>query len=1307
MGSVLATLTAIVVAILTAALAVPYFIDWNHYRDVFETQATKVFGRAVKIDGDIDLKILPTPFIKMRGLRVADELGSFQRPFAEAERFDMYLSLTSLLSGTVETKRLELDQPVVRVFVDELGEGNWQGIGPRGFNLPVRQFLLDEVDIKDGMFEFRRGHSSPPSRIDRISGTLVADGLTGPFRFTGTSAIAGDRREIRLATGKVEKLGFHLKGSIRATTGASIYHLDGNVGGLDGALKYSGPVIARLALDKAAREATANGTTDAMPGKVVELRASSAITLENMKLENIAFTLTQDDRPQSLSGSAFASWIDKPRLDIAVDATWLDVDQLLRITNADKAAGKADKQDSVPSATSPAMAVAALPHLFTGWSFAPQEGVVKAKIQQAALGGEMIEGLNFEASHGAGGWKVDKLVAKLPGDTDISVSGTLQPSKKLALAGDFGLSGKNLPRLLRWAAPSLGAVDAGDAPRFSLNGGVTLGSDKIAFKNAKGQLGDSTFSGNLIYDFGEASQLQLSLDSERLDLRRVFGGRDPMAPAPNEPGTWTAKTENAAPAKASLADVAASVFKARSSQVSVRIAHLQMPSLEARDVRSELRYEGGTIDIRELNLATTDGLSVRADGRITDFDKKPNGALNLAVNAPTSQSVANLARLAGLDSFGAVARRRVEALAPLKVTGSLEANRQSRELQLTFAGNAAGSELSLSGKLDGDFSDLNDAKLNLTGVIGNADGRRLIAQLAPEVPLDDTTAVAGPGALNVTASGAMKTGLTTRLDLRTPDATGRFDGRVAPLATPWSFEGDLSLRASQASTALSMLRISPGGAPVTGALELQASISKRAMKYEVGNLDLRIGGEIIGGSVKVDVSGAQPVAEVDIGAGAVVLPKLAAYLVDWDRKDLTSQIAEATGGQTIWANQAFSVRVLEAVGGTLKLKASSLALTDDLLLSEALLQANLKDGALTVTALDGQLYGGTFSGGGTLKSERGRLTLDARVSLEKADMAKIVTGSDGKPLVKGKGDLELTLEGEGLSPRGLIAVTNGKGQLRMQKSTLAGLSPVALRDAADTYLAENIPQKDKLARRLATDLRKGSLSFGPITLPLVVKDGVVQIHEANFDGPDYVAKVGAMIDLASLRLDSEWEIAYTGKTKSGEKLPPVRFVFAGPVAAIGKLTPQVSQEQYERFLSMRRMELDMERLEKLGQRPGGPRTEGKIKPRPDSSQAVAPTHSIPQTPPEQTGATSPENNWSTGTEPLPTPRTQTEQSAQDPKEFEARIRKALRSQQQQGTGERGDGLGQEDTAGMRYGPQDYPREGSMLDGRDAVTPNAR
>jgi hypothetical protein len=280
-----------------------------------------------------------------------------------------------------------------------------------------------------------------------------------------------------------------------------------------------------------------------------------------------------------------------------------------------------------------------------------------------------------------------------------------------------------------------------------------------------------------------------------------------------------------------------------------------------------------------------------------------------------------------------------------------------------------------------------------------------------------------------------------------------------------------------------------------------------------------------------------------------------------------------------------------------------------------------------------------------------------------------------------------------------MSAASGKGQLRMQKGTLSGLSPVAVREAADAYLAEEIPQKDRLVSRINTGLRKGSIPYPAITAPVAVKDGVLRLQDVGLDGTDYAVKAGLMVDLASLRLDSEWEVAYSGKSKSGEKLPAVHLVFAGPVAQFASLQPQISTEQLERYLSMRRMEQDMDRLEKLS-RPGAPlRDGGKVRsstnsitntrveavtgaeqtpsqpppdasktlapsnPPPDGSKTVAPSNPPPASEEDKarstaTGEEKPPTGWSTGTEEAPS--AEANQSAnRDSGDFEARIRNAI------------------------------------------------
>lgn len=1226
MGRLFAAITLIIVAAVAAALIVPRLVNWNDYRHVFETEAAKIFGRSVRIEGDVNLVILPKPVLSLRGVRIADEFGRFERPFAEVERFNMVLSLRALLGGTVEAKTLELDQPIVRLKVDGLGEGNWQSVRPHNFNLPIRQVVLSQAEIKNGAIEFRRVRGTRALRVDRISGTLSAESLQGPYRFNGEAYVGREMRELHLSGDTRGKSGLRLKGAIRSASGASLYQVDGNLQGLYGPLKYTGPIVARVALDKAAREASGS-LAELMPGRALELRASSEITLEDVKLENIAFTLTQDNRPQSLSGSAFASWGDKPRLDIAVQSKRFDIDQLLRFNG---------QQETRPT---PAAAIAALPKIFEGWPFTPKQGAIVAKIQQATLGGDGIEELDLSVFHDSGAWKIEKLTGRLPGDTDIDIKGMVPASDAFALSGEIKLTGRNLSRLLAWAAPSLGVVDAGNAPRFSLNSRVTFSAQRIAFIDAKGDLGDSTFSGDLVYDYGKASKLILALESKRLDLRNVFGDGDLAStafggvgnkaaltpvPAPDAsaaPGAPDAAspTTPAAPAKSSLADVARTIFQARSTQVRVRVTQLLLPTMEARDVRSSLRYENGTLDISELNLATTDGLSIKANGRVTGFEKIPNGAINLSVDAPNAPSVFNLARLLGLESAGRISpttQKRMDAFAPLRIAGQLNASKKDRIFELKLKGKAAGSELTFSGRLDGEFTDLNTASLNISGAIGNTDGRRLIAQLAPDVPLDAKAPSSGAGALDVTVSGALKSGLKGRIDLRTSEAEGRFKGSIMPLAEPWAFDGDLTIKAKQAATVLSMLRLSPGGTPVTGNIDLYTAIVKKGTRYDISSLDLRIGGETIGGKASIDVSGKRPIADINIGAQNIILPKLAAYLVDWQRKDISSQLAEATSGKSVWPSQAFSFRAFESADGKLKMKADTMLLTDGLTLSKAEFQASLKDGALTVSKLDGKLYDGTFTGNGSLKSTNGRIALNGHVKLEDIDIAKLTTPSNGKPLFKSEGDLELAFAGEGFSPRGLITIATGKGKFNLTKGTLYGMSPTAIKNAADNYPEEKAANKKKhWSEQLTGKLRKGKLNIPAISAPLTLQNGLLQVQDLKVEGKYYKADIDTTLDFTTFHLDSTWEVITSRKSKYGEDLPPVRIVFAGPIANFTSLKPQIDHGELERFLSFKGTERKMERLEKLNQQLPGGNSNSNSNRRPHSSSSqqnnTPPTAALP------------------------------------------------------------------------------------------------
>lgn len=1308
MGSLLATLTAIVVTILAALLALPNFVDWNAYKPQIEEQIEALIGRNVRILGNVDLRVLPVPRLDMRGLRIADEFNKFEQPFAEVEDFKVVLSIPSLLTGTLEARKMRLDQPIIRLKIDEFDEGTWQSVGPYDLSipLPIKDLALQRVVITDGAIELRRAYQSSATRFDNISGEFSSKSLHGPFRFDGTGIIGGGQKKVQFSAAKVPgKSALRLKAALRSADGVSLYQLDGEILGLDGPVEYKGPVAARVALDTAAKQAEAGQIEEPMAGKAIELRADARITMEDLTLNDLNLTVTQNDRPQSIKGSAHASWANTPRLDLDVKSSWLDFDQMMRASTG--------SEQLLPSE-----AIAALPKIFEGWAFRPRQGHISAQIKQAGIGADIVEDLHFVASHNLDGWQIDTLKARLPGETDFDGSGALPAGDALNFTGTVTINGQNLSRLLRWAAPSLGVVDAGNTQGFSLSSGVRIGSNQLEFTELKGALGDSAFTGNLIHDYGPESRLSVVLNSERLDLRGLYHTADGKSAELNvdelvENGKLSEKgwgTSVVPARKTSLADVLKTVFKADKSDVNLTIAELQLPAFQARNLRTIFRYDRGTFDIHELNVATTDGLRVDASGRMTDFDTTPDGVLNLSIDAPSAQSVTNLARFAGLDSVSRGARSRIEALSPFKLQGSLNASANDKILRLSLAGSAGGSELTINGNLRGKFDELEDARVELEGGMGNADSRQLIAQLAPEVPAIKSDANNGAGYLKVSAKGKLKSGLTSLITLRTPQARGKFDGQISFLDEPtWSMDGLLDMRASQAATVLSMLRVSPGGDPVTGPIDLRATVNKKASHFQVSNLTLKIGGKIITGKVDVDLSGNRPKGTIDIEAPSASLPKVAAYLVDWDRNDFVSEVANVTSGaRSSWPNQAFALDTLTAVDGSLKLTAPRIDLGDGISLGGGVLNASMNDGKLNISELSGQIYGGRLVSSGTLTRLKGRVGADISLKLENIDLAALSRAHGGGSVVEGAGDLTLSVKGEGLSPSGLVSMLAGSGDIALTSGKLRGLSHAALKDAADTYLGQEIPDKNDLAAKLQNDFFDGVFEYASITAPVAVKDGILRITDARFTDGDAVAEADLITDLGSLRFDSEWTVASPEKVEGDTTLPPIRLVFAGPLAQFSSVKANLNADGFERFLTIRRMDQDMERLERLqkerGLRPGqakkpAARTEtlptasdvtARVKPQPEpgpvEQSATVPEQSllrapadVPEDPPSSEVTAKPEPQdesaaagWSTGLEvtveepPSAVVQGWDTNKKPDPQtggsNFEDQIRKVLRSQ---------------------------------------------
>ena len=202
MNSLLLTLTAVLILVLSALFAAPLFIDWNDYRSVFETQATNLLGRQVKVGGKVHLVLLAVARAQIRrhqGRRSGGYASTGR--FSRCGSLEAWLNIGALLSGTVEARKIAIVDPVLRLDLKADGTGNWSDVGRRGVALPFapKDVLLDSVSISGGRVEITK-QGVPQLTLDDVSGEASAQSLSGPYKVSANYNFEGRPQELRFST---------------------------------------------------------------------------------------------------------------------------------------------------------------------------------------------------------------------------------------------------------------------------------------------------------------------------------------------------------------------------------------------------------------------------------------------------------------------------------------------------------------------------------------------------------------------------------------------------------------------------------------------------------------------------------------------------------------------------------------------------------------------------------------------------------------------------------------------------------------------------------------------------------------------------------------------------------------------------------------------------------------------------------------------------------------------------------------------------------------------------------------------------
>jgi AsmA protein len=202
---------------------VPFLLPMDTYKRQIEAQVERATGRALAIEGPLDVSLLPTVAVTAENVRFANVEGSARTDMARLKGLQAELKIWPLLRGSVEVDRFVLIEPEFHLEIDAAGRPNWALGAPEtgaaeetpaetpeepvagteqpsgGMRLPITELKLGDIRIENGTLALSDARSGAEERIEAINLDIDLPDLRSPLQAKGSLAYKNKPVELGLA----------------------------------------------------------------------------------------------------------------------------------------------------------------------------------------------------------------------------------------------------------------------------------------------------------------------------------------------------------------------------------------------------------------------------------------------------------------------------------------------------------------------------------------------------------------------------------------------------------------------------------------------------------------------------------------------------------------------------------------------------------------------------------------------------------------------------------------------------------------------------------------------------------------------------------------------------------------------------------------------------------------------------------------------------------------------------------------------------------------------------------------------------
>ena len=1149
----------IVLALLVAALfLVPSFLDGEQFKPGIEERLAAITGRAVAIEGPVEVSVLPTPTVKASDLRIANATGAAAPDLARIESLELKLALGPLIGGEVAVTSLEIVEPVVELQRLADGSPNWlfesmpeqEPGGPATEEAEATETGLTRIDsatVTNGTVVYRRVDGEDAERIEEINATLTARSLDGPFRGEGQLAVRGRAIAFQFATGTVGEdrtVPASLEASLGGERGSALF--EGTLKGLDGVPAFDGSVRAE-ASDLGALLRALAVDLGSLPEEPLrdEFSAKGALNLsaDAMAASDLQLRLGESQ------ATGRTSWEgrDVPRLDAKIVLNRIDLDRFLPDGGApappDAASGSAGEGQSVDSvALVPLQTIAddirrMIPTAaeadvdFTIGALTWREGVIRQATAHLALA-EGVVTIGPASALLPGGAKVD-LVGRLTADGD----GRWMHSVAEVAAED-------LRAILSWLGVDVGAVPADRLRRLSASADLSASGDRLSASGLDIRVDTTRIAGNAAVVTGARPQFAADLAVDAVNVDAYLGAAEASPPRDAEPASFGETTalddapqEAAQAAPDPAADDPWAVFDDIDADVVLTVDALTYDGMRLAGLELDAALEDGDLSVRRASVDDAAGARASVTGVAHAVAMKPSFDLVVEGAADSLEGVAAL-----LDIDPDI---RTEAFGKATLSGSLVGDEEALELDFEFA--AGPSKITLSGTVERPF-DEPDTDLDFSLHASSA------AALARAAGLTPPPAVTRLGRLAIDGDidGNLDS-VALELSAETAGATVQVGGRVThPFASP-GYSVDVDLEHPYAEALIETLVGASPADVALGALRIRGKVSGDRTVANFGDVTATVGENTLGGGVFLFLEQEPPAFSAELHGGVLDLAWLGGGLAasreaDDDVLRLTTDAPASTGvggaapASKRWSEETIDLAVLDRLSGTLTLDAEALIL-GDYRIDRAAVDLAAAEGALTLRSLTGRLFEGALEADGSLNGGPAPAG-QAAFALVDADLGAILRAAAGLADVSGTAEADGYFTLRGQNEREMIQSLAGRVALTSSEGAIEGVDVPAIgRQIEALSKVDALDDIPSFVEQTEQSLSSGQTAIRSLDGTVRVQDGQARIDGFEIVADGGVGDISGTANLPAWHLDLTARFWLTGHPDA----PPVGVRLEGPI----------------------------------------------------------------------------------------------------------------------------------------------------------------